>query len=85
MNKMKVGYQIPVRRIYRLTETDKSNKNDVNSARSGQSANNVITKECRGSKFSVVEGTSQDKENQIMESPRTDQIPTRKPLAKRQT
>tara|TARA_B110000285_G_scaffold232057_1_gene302235 strand:- start:753 stop:905 length:153 start_codon:yes stop_codon:yes gene_type:complete len=50
-----------VRRIYRLTD-DKSTK-DLDSARSKQSANNVLTKECRGSKFSMAEGTTQDKEN----------------------
>ena len=61
MAKMKVGYQIPVRRIYRLTD-DKSTK-DLDSARSKQSANNVLTKECRGSKFSMAEGPTQDKEN----------------------
>ena len=84
MNKMKVGYQIPVRRIYRLTDTtDKTSNKEVNSARSGYSANNVFTKECRGSKFSMVEGETQDKENLIMAGPIDDKIPTRKPLTKR--
>jgi hypothetical protein len=45
MNKMKQGYQIPVRRIYRLSDTNKgASEKDLNSARSGYSANNVLTK-----------------------------------------
>ena len=83
MNKMKQGYQIPVRRIYRLSDSNKASEKDLNSARSGYSANNVLTKDVKGSKFSIAEPKTQDKENIIMSVPIDDKIPTRKPLIKR--
>tara|TARA_B110000285_G_scaffold228692_1_gene292041 strand:+ start:576 stop:869 length:294 start_codon:yes stop_codon:yes gene_type:complete len=81
--KMKVGYQIPVRRIYRLTD-DKSTK-DLDSARSKNSANNVLIKQTKGSKFSLANGTAPDKENKMIAATKEEKIPLRSPLVKRQT
>ena len=65
--------------------TDDKSTKDLDSARSKNSANNVLIKQTKGSKFSLADGTAQDKENKIIDTALEKMIPLKSPLVKRQT